>query len=61
MGRDVRPWAALKPVLRCCTDQDLGFVLAAYLEDRMLASIFVTQIGRDAVYVYGGYRDVVVC
>jgi hypothetical protein len=54
---DVRPWDLLEPVLRECIDRRLGKVYASFLGDRMLAAIFVTFIGGQASYVYGGFVD----
>lgn len=54
---DTRPWIALEPVLRHCTDTGLGSVLASFVDERLLASVFITHIGETAVYVYGGFVD----
>jgi lipid II:glycine glycyltransferase (peptidoglycan interpeptide bridge formation enzyme) len=53
----VRPWPALQPVLRHCVDNSLGSVLGTLLDDRVLAAVFVTFIGKTASWVYGGYVD----
>jgi len=54
---DVRPWIALEPLLRYCTDSGLGSVLASFVEEQLLASVFVTHIGETSVFVYGGFVD----
>jgi len=54
---DVRPWELLEPVLRHCVDSRMGKVYGSFRGDRMLAAIFVTFIGGQASYVYGGYVD----
>jgi hypothetical protein len=54
---DVRPWPALKPVLRHCVDTGSGIVVAAFHDSRLVASAFITLIGGTADYVYGGYAD----
>jgi hypothetical protein len=54
---DVRPWRYLEPAVKRCLDEGLGTVLAAFKDDRLLASIFVTFIGGAGVYVYGGFVD----
>lgn len=54
---DVRPWELLEPVLRHCVDRRMGKVYGSFAGDRMLAAIFVTFIGGQASYVYGGYVD----
>ena len=52
---DVRPWELLEPVLRHCVDRRMGKVYGSFAGDRLLASIFVTFIGGQASYVYGGF------
>ncbi len=54
---DVRPWPGLEPVLRHCLDHGLGSVLGTYLDDQLLAAVFVVHVGATAAYVYGGYMD----
>ena len=54
---DVRPWDALEPVLRHAVDHDVGSVLATFRDDELLAAIFVTHMGTQGTYVYGGYLD----
>jgi hypothetical protein len=54
---DVRPWPGLEPVLRHCVDHGLGSVFATYLDDQLLAAVFVVHVGATAAYVYGGYMD----
>jgi hypothetical protein len=54
---DVRPWATLEPVVRPCVLQGLGSVLGSFLDDKLLAAVFITHIGDTAYYVYGGYVD----
>lgn len=54
---DVRPWELLEPVLRHCVDRRIGKVYGSFVGDRMLAAIFVTFIGGQASYVYGGFVD----
>jgi GNAT acetyltransferase-like protein len=54
---DVRPWLGLEPVLRHCIDQGLGWVLGSFVDGGLLAAAFVTQVGRTATWVYGGYMD----
>lgn len=54
---DVRPWELLEPVLRECVDRRMGKVYGTFRGDRLLAAIFVTFIGGQANYVYGGYVD----
>jgi lipid II:glycine glycyltransferase (peptidoglycan interpeptide bridge formation enzyme) len=58
---DVRPWPALEPVLRHSVESGMGQVLATFLDDRLLASVFVTYIGERGSYVYGGYMDGAEC
>lgn len=58
---DVRPWELLEPVLRHCVDRRMGKVYGSFHGDRLLASIFVTFIGGQASYVYGGYVDGAEC
>ncbi len=53
----VRPWASIEPVLRQALVRDLGAVYAAFVESRLVASIFVTYIGTCAEYLYGGFLD----
>ena len=53
----VRPWPALEPVLRCSVASGAGLVFGAIVDGRVIASIFVTYLGRTAVYVYGGHLD----
>jgi len=54
---DVRPWIALQPVLRHSVDAGKGAVLASFDGNALLAAIFVSYVGRVALYVYGGYLD----
>jgi lipid II:glycine glycyltransferase (peptidoglycan interpeptide bridge formation enzyme) len=54
---EVRPWSSLEPVVRHCVARGLGSVLASFLDQRLLAAIFITHIGKTASYVYGGYVD----
>lgn len=54
---DVRPWPALEPVLRHSVNNGLGCVLGTFLEEKLLASAFVTYVGEKASFVYGGYAD----
>jgi len=54
---DVRPWPGLEPVVRHCIDHGLGSVFGTYLEDQLLAAVFVVHVGAIAAYVYGGYVD----
>ncbi len=54
---DVRPWESLQPVVRHCLDQGLGSVLGSFLDQQLLAAVFITHIGDTAYYVYGGYVD----
>lgn len=54
---EVRPWELLEPVLRHCVDRRMGKVYGSFFGDRLLAAIFVTFIGGQAAYVYGGYVD----
>lgn len=54
---DVRPWTGLAPVLRYCIDNRHGSVLGSFLDDRLLAAVFVVHIGRATAWVYGGYVD----
>ena len=54
---EVRPWASLEPVVRRCVDQGAGTVLAGFLDQRLLAAVFITHIGDTASYVYGGFVD----
>lgn len=54
---DLRPWRALEPVLRHCIDHQLGWVLGSFVDEHLLAAAFVTQVGKTASYVYGGYLD----
>ncbi len=54
---DVRPWPALKPVLRQCIDSGNGIVVAAFHESTLVASAFVTLMGGSSYFVYGGYVD----
>lgn len=51
-----RPWASLEPVVVESIKRDQGAVLGAVREGRVVASIWVTFIGRVAVYVYGGFH-----
>lgn len=53
----IRAWPAIEPVLRHSVDSGAGQVLATFLDDRLLASVFVTHIGESSSYVYGGYMD----
>lgn len=54
---DVRPWEYLEPVVRRCVDHGHGAVLGSFKDGRLLAAIFVTFLGGEGSYVYGGYRD----
>lgn len=54
---DVRPWESLRPVVRHCVEQGLGSVLGSFLDQKLLAAVFITHIGDTAFYVYGGYVD----
>lgn len=53
----VRPWPALEPVLRHSVATGAGVVFGARVDGVLVASIFVTYIGRTASYVYGGQLD----
>ena len=53
----VRPWPALEPVLRHSVASGAGVVFGARVDGVVVASIFVTYIGRAASYVYGGQLD----
>ena len=53
----IRAWPTIEPVLRHSVDSGAGQVLATFLDDRLLASVFVTHIGEISSYVYGGYMD----
>jgi len=53
----VRPWVTLEPILRHCTNTGLGSVLASFVDEQPLASVFITHIGQTAEYVYGGSVD----
>jgi hypothetical protein len=53
----VRPWPALEPVLGHSVSSGAGIVFGALVDGHVIASIFVTYIGRAAVYVYGGHLD----
>jgi hypothetical protein len=54
---DVRPWKGLEPVLRYSVNNRLGSVLGSFLSGELLAAIFVTYVGKTAIYAYGGYMD----
>jgi hypothetical protein len=53
----VRPWPALEPVVRHSVASGAGVVFGARVDGVLVASIFVTYIGRAASYVYGGQLD----
>lgn len=53
----VRPWEALEPVLRHSVSSGAGIVFGATVDGNMIAAVFVTYVGRAAVYVYGGHHD----
>jgi len=54
---DIRPWELLEPVLRYSIGNGLGAVYGSFMGDQLLAAIFVTFIGAQASYVYGGFLD----
>ena len=54
---DVRPWVSLEPVVQHCVENQMGSVIASFLDEKLLAAAFVTHIGGTASWVYGGYVD----
>jgi lipid II:glycine glycyltransferase (peptidoglycan interpeptide bridge formation enzyme) len=57
----IRSWPTVEPVLRHAVESGVGRVFGTCLDDKILASIFVTYIGDSACYVYGGYMDGAEC
>jgi hypothetical protein len=53
----VRPWATVEPVLRRSLDADLGVVFGSFVDDRLVAAVYVTFLGSAGAYIYGGYTD----
>lgn len=53
----VRPWSTLEPVLRRSLDADLGAVFGSFVDDRLVAAVYVTFVGSVGTYIYGGYVD----
>lgn len=56
-GFPMRPPAAGVPVLREAVDRGVGAVIGAIDDDEVVAAAFVTFIGDEAVYEYGGFLD----
>lgn len=56
-GFAMRPPSAGIPVLREAIDRDVGAVIGAMDGDDIVAAAFITFIGDEAVYEYGGFLD----
>lgn len=56
-GFSMRPPSAGLPAIREAIKRDMGAVIGALDGDEIVAAAFVTFIGNEAVYEYGGFLD----
>lgn len=54
---ELRPKSAGLPTLREAVDRDAGVVIGAIHEEQVVAAAFVSFMGDEAVYEYGGFLD----